>query len=264
MSAVQSQPAAWSAVLLDQALPVALIVVVTLAFFVAERLWPGRTLPAVQGWYRRAALMNALQIALVGAGGLLWNRWFREHALLDLGHWRSPLAEGLCCWLAGTFVFYWWHRLRHAPGFWRVFHQVHHSPSRIEVLTAFYKHPIEIAADSILASCLIYGVFGGSALAGAWTSFFGAAGEYFYHANLRTPAWLGWFIQRPEHHAIHHQLDVHRFNFADLTIWDRLFGTFREAPGFVERCGFPGSGEQRLGDMLVFRDVYDDPGGRAG
>jgi len=243
--------------LIEQALPAALIVAATLVFFVAERVRPGRELPHVRGWHLRAVLMNLMQLALIGAGGLLWNRFFREHALLKLGHWSSPLAEGAFYWFVGTFVFYWWHRLRHADGFWLVLHQVHHSPSRIELLTSFYKHPLEIAADSILTGFLIYCVFGGSALAGAWTSFFGAVGEYFYHSNIRTPRWLGWFIQRPEHHAIHHQLGVHNYNFGDLTIWDRLFGTFREAEGFAQRCGFPGRHEERLADMLAFRDVYE-------
>ncbi len=146
--------------------------------------------------------MNVMQLTLVGVGGLLWNRYFREHALLNLGNWQHPVAEGAFYWIVGTFIFYWWHRLRHANGFWLLFHQIHHSPSRIEVLTSFYKHPIEIAADSILTGFFIYCVFGGSALAGAWTSFFGAAGEYFYHSNIRTPMWVGLFIQRPEHHSI--------------------------------------------------------------
>ena len=140
-----------------------------------------------------------------------------------------------------------------------MFHQVHHSPSRIEVLTSFYKHPIEIAADSLIAGFFIYCVFGGSALAGAWTSFFGAAGEYFYHSNIRTPKWVGLFIQRPEHHSIHHEFGIHKYNFGDLTIWDRLFGTFKDTDGFAKRCGFPGSGEQRLPEMLVFKDVYERP-----
>jgi sterol desaturase/sphingolipid hydroxylase (fatty acid hydroxylase superfamily) len=242
--------------IVDQVLPVALICLVTLAFFILERVRPGRPLPHVRGWYLRAALMNVMQVALIGAGGLVWNRFFRDNALLHLGNWSNSVLEGLFYWLVGTFVFYWWHRLRHANGFWHIFHQIHHSPSRIEVLTSFYKHPVEIAADSIIASFFIYYVFGGSALAGAWTSFFGATGEYFYHANIRTPHWVGWLIQRPEHHSVHHQLDVHKYNFGDLTIWDRLFGTFKEAPDFVERCGFPGTSEERLGDMLRFKDVY--------
>ena len=240
-----------------QLLPATLIVMATAAFFTLERLYPGRELPNSRGWYGRAIAVNIVQLAIIAIGGMTWNRYFRDHAILQWGHWDSPLAEGFFYWVAGTFVFYWWHRLRHANGFWLIFHQVHHSPSRIEVLTSFYKHPIEIAADSILTAFLIYCVFGGSATAAAWTSFFGATGEYFYHSNIRTPKWLGYFIQRPEHHSIHHELGVHRYNFGDLTIWDRLFGTFKEAEDFAPRCGFPGRNEERLGEMLRFKDVYD-------
>jgi sterol desaturase/sphingolipid hydroxylase (fatty acid hydroxylase superfamily) len=240
----------------SQFVPAALIVVVTLIFFCWERFSPGRPLPPSTGWYVRATLMNLMQLALIGVGGLLWNRYFREHSLLSLGEWKSPVLEGAFYWFVGTFIFYWWHRVRHANGFWLLFHQVHHSPSRIEVLTSFYKHPLEIAADSFLTGFFIYFVFGGTAEAGAWTSFFGATGEYFYHANIRTPRWLGWVIQRPEHHSVHHELGVHKYNFGDLTWWDRLFGTFRDTDDFKERCGFPGSQEQRLLDMLRFKDVY--------
>ena len=243
--------------LLEQLIPILMICAVTAVFFIIERMKPDRELPVVRGWHLRAGLMNVMQIALIGLGGLLWNDYFRDNSLLDFGHWPNPILEGLFYWITGTFVFYWWHRLRHANGFWLVFHQIHHSPSRIEVLTSFYKHPLEIAADSILAGFFIYYVFGGSALAGAWTSFFGAAGEYFYHSNIRTPKWIGLILQRPEHHSIHHQFDVHNYNFGDLTIWDRMFGTFKESDGFVERCAFPGENETRIGHMLVFKDVYE-------
>lgn len=192
----------------EQFVPAALIVAFTVTFFAWERALPGRALPVSRGWHARAAIMNVMQLTLIGVGGLTWNRYFRGHAFLELGNWPSPVAEGAFYWFVGTFVFYWWHRLRHANGFWLVFHQVHHSPSRIEVMTSFYKHPVEIAADSILTGLLIYCVLGGTAEAGAWTSFFGAVGEYFYHANIRTPAWVGWFLQRPEHHSIHHERDV--------------------------------------------------------
>lgn len=240
----------------SQFLPAALILAVTLFFVVTERVFPGRELPESSGWHLRATLMNLVQIVLVGAGGLTWNAYFRDHALLPLGHWGNPIAEGAFYWFFGTFVFYWWHRLRHANGFWLVFHQVHHSASRIEVLTSFYKHPVEIAADSLITGFLIYCVFGGSAEAGAWTSLFGAAGEYFYHANIRTPRWVGWVLQRPEHHSIHHALGVHRYNFGDITLWDRLFGTFKDTDAFAARCGFPARNEERMREMFCFRDVY--------
>ena len=77
---------------------------------------------------------------------------------------------------------------------------------------------------------------------------------------MRTPAWLRYFIQTPELHSVHHQRDVHRFNFSDIPIWDRLFGTYEDTTAFVDRCGFPAGAEQRLVAMLAFRDVYfEDP-----
>lgn len=239
-----------------QMLPALLIVVATSAFFVLERVRPGRPLPASAGWYARAGLLSLAQLALIGLGGVTWNAYFRDHSLLALGGWRYPALEGAFYWFAGTFVFYWWHRLRHASGFWRVFHQVHHSPARIEALTAFYKHPLEIAADAVLTGFFIYFVCGGTAEAGAWTSLYGAVGVCFYHSNIRTPAWVGLVLQRPEHHSIHHQLGVHAYNYGDITWWDRLFGTFKDTDRFADRCGFPGQHELRLGEMLRFVDVH--------
>jgi sterol desaturase/sphingolipid hydroxylase (fatty acid hydroxylase superfamily) len=137
-----------------------------------------------------------------------------------------------------------------------VCHQIHHSPARIELLTAFYKHPVEIVADSVIASALIFSLLGASPEAGIWFNVFAVLGEYFYHSNLRTPRWMGYFLQRPEHHSIHHQLDVHQFNYGDITWWDRLFGTFRDADDFAQQCGFPDGHERNLGRMLAFRDNY--------
>ncbi len=243
--------------LLTQGLPGLLILLSTGIFLGLERKFPGRELPEAKGWHGRALLINGLQLALIGLGGLTWNTYFRQYSWLHLGHWHTPLTEGLTYWFFGTFIFYWWHRLRHASGFWLVFHQLHHSPARLELLTSFYKHPVEIIADSVITGFFIFGVLGGTAEAAAWTSFFGATGEYFYHSNIATPRWLGYFLQRPEHHSIHHQLDVHCYNYGDITWWDRLFGTFREAEDFAPACGFPHDNERRLGEMLRFRDVYD-------
>lgn len=50
---------------------------------------------------------------------------------------------------------------------------------------------------------------------------------------------------------------VHRFNFSDIPLGDRLFGTYRDAIEFMPRCGFPDGAEQTLPEMLRFRDVYE-------
>jgi sterol desaturase/sphingolipid hydroxylase (fatty acid hydroxylase superfamily) len=239
-------------------LPGILVVIGTLVFVVLERLFPGRELPKAKGWYMRALLVNAAQLAITLATVKLWSQLF-VFSLLKLSAWKMPLAEGFIAWFVGTFFFYWWHVLRHKNGLWLVFHQVHHSPSRIEIVTSFYKHPVEIVADSILSALLIYPLLGCSLAGAFWYNFFAATGEYFYHANMKSPSWLRFFIQTPELHSIHHQYDVHNFNFSDIPIWDRLFGTYKDTTAFAPRCGFPSGAEEKLGAMLAFQDVYKEP-----
>jgi hypothetical protein len=36
------------------------------------------------------------------------------------------------------------------------------------------------------------------------------------HANIRTPRWLGYLIQRPESHGVHYGRGIHRCNYSDL------------------------------------------------
>ena len=172
---------------------------------------------------------------------------------------NAPVIEGFLGWFIGTFVFYWWHRLRHKDGFWLIFHQIHHSASRIEILTSFYKHPVEIFTNSFITAIILFPILGTSLLAGLWYNMFAATGEYFYHANIKTPKWLRYFIQTPELHSIHHEYDVHKYNYSDLPIWDRLFGTYKDTTTFTERCGFPEGAEQKFPEMLIFKDVYQVP-----
>lgn len=236
---------------------VSLILVIASIFFVAERLFPGRALPHSSGWYGRAVFLNLCQFVVVLLAGVTWDDWFKGHSILDISESFPVIVQGALSWFIGTFVFYWWHRARHKSNLlWVSLHQIHHSPSRIEILTSFYKHPLEIASNSIIISFVLFVVLGASPEATVWFNIFAATGELFYHSNLKTPHWVGYFMQRPEHHSIHHQLDVHDFNYGDITWWDRLFGTFKDTEGFVERCGFHEGRESLLGRMLLFKDVY--------
>ena len=238
-------------------LPLTLIFALAFGLFVSERIWPGRGLPRSSSWYTRAAFLNACQLGIVVMAGVTWNQWFAEWSVVSLKGEIPPILEGFIAWFVGTFVFYWWHRLRHSSRIcWLVFHQIHHSATRIETLTAFYKHPLEIAANSIIASAIIYVIFGGSIEAAGWFNVFAAGGEFFYHTNLTTPHWAGYFLQRPEHHSIHHQYDVHDYNYGDITWWDRLFGTFRDTNEYAPRCGFAEGREQQLAPMLAFSDRH--------
>jgi sterol desaturase/sphingolipid hydroxylase (fatty acid hydroxylase superfamily) len=232
-----------------------LIVMFAIFFVCAERLFPGRQLPQSPGWYARAVFLNLAQLGVVILAGHTWNDWLQGRSAFSIAKLPNVL-QGFICWFVGTFFFYWWHRARHSLQlFWNVFHQLHHSASRIETLTSFYKHPIEIAINSVVSSTIIYVLLGASLDAAPWYSFFAALGEFYYHSNLRTPRWTGFFIQRPEHHSVHHQLGVHHYNYGDITWWDRMFGTFKDPETFVPRCGYKEGREQLFLEMLAFQDV---------
>jgi len=237
--------------------PTILTVAVTVIFLVWERLVPGRELPNSKGWYGRALLVNLMQIGITFGTNELWFKWLSGGSIWNISGWNSVM-QGFFGWFISTFLFYWWHRIRHAKGFWVVFHQVHHSPQRIEALTTFYKHPVEIASDAIIIALLMYPVLGSTLEGAFWLNFFAATAAFFYHSNIRTPKWVKYFIQTPELHSIHHQLNVHRYNYADLPIWDRMFGTYKDTDDFVEQCGFPRNNERKLWKMIIFKDVYND------
>ncbi|MFT7667773.1 MAG: sterol desaturase/sphingolipid hydroxylase (fatty acid hydroxylase superfamily) [Planctomycetota bacterium] len=239
-------------------LPTIMTAVSTVIFFGIERIWPGRKLPMSKGWYTRALLINLCQLSItLGLGGL-WTKVYGAGSLLNLASWDMPFLEGFSGWFVGTFVFYWWHRARHRNGLWQVFHQIHHSPTRIEILTSFYKHPVEIGFNSFLTAALLFPLLGCSLMASFWYNFFAATGEFFYHGNYKSPKWLRYFVQTPELHSIHHQEGVHRYNYGDIPIWDRLFGTYKDTTEFAPRCGFVLHREGKLAQMLVFQDVHKD------
>jgi len=239
-------------------LPTVSIALSAVLFFSLERIFPGRDLPNSKGWYLRATIITLCQLLITLATNNLWINWFGGFALFNLSVIQFPFLEGFIGWLTGSFFFYWWHRIRHANGFWLIFHQIHHSPKRIEAITSFYKHPVEILSDSALSGVVMYAILGSSLEGALWFNFFAATGEFFYHSNIKTPGWIRYFIQTPELHSIHHQLDVHKYNYSDLPIWDRIFGTYKDTKTFTEACGFPKENERKLSKMLLFKDVYND------
>ena len=239
---------------------VAIIVALAGVLILVEQVRPARRWPHVRGWWVRALAINGFQIAAVFIAGATWEKWLHRRelsgslvfALRDL-----PVPAELAIGYAVQVVWlYWFHRLRHHVGpLWRLLHQVHHSPQRIEILTAFYKHPLEIVIESVLSAVLFFVVLGMS----PWAAFVigttsGVLG-LFYHWNIRTPRWLGYIIQRPESHCIHHEHGVHAFNYSELPIVDIAFGTFKNPAAFDRGCGLGPDGEHRVLDLLRGRDV---------
>ncbi len=226
------------------------VLLVAVFFFTAERLWPDIELAKVPHWYTRALFFNVGQAVIAFSGTYLWDAWFSESPLLGLNAW--PLAyQVLFGYVVITFIYYWWHRARHSiPMLWRFLHQLHHSPERIEVITSFYKNPLEVLLNSMLSSAILYVGLGLSASAVGLTVLATAIAEFVYHMNIKTPQVMGLFFQRPEMHRIHHQRGLHHYNYSDLPLWDMLFGTYRNPAVVENKTGFPNDNENKVRALL--------------
>jgi sterol desaturase/sphingolipid hydroxylase (fatty acid hydroxylase superfamily) len=228
--------------------------VIAVVFLILERLWPARPLPAVRHWSWKGLLFFALAGVLMTCLPPTWAGWARAHRLLDLealGTWWGAIAGIVATDLIG----YWFHRLRHAvTPLWRL-HQMHHSAERLDVAGAFYFHPLEVVLFALVSTCLARVVVGVSAPAAALVGLFGFFASVFTHANLRTPRWLGYVLQRPEAHAVHHQRGLHAFNYGVLALWDAVFGTYRNPTTFAGELGFWDGASAQVAPMLAGLDV---------
>jgi len=226
-----------------------LVLAVAAVMIAVERRGIGRPWPRVRGWWGRALLLNGVQFGTAYLATSTWDVWMAGHR-----PWQLPLGttgQTLVGYVVITFLYYWWHRWRHEVSFlWRWFHQIHHSPRRIEVITAFYKHPVEILVNGLISSTILYFLVGVSPLAASQAVLITGLAELFYHWNVSTPRWIGFLIQRPESHCVHHQEGLHHYNYADLPLWDMCFRTFRNPPRFDATCGLGEEAELRMGAML--------------
>ena len=181
--------------------------------------------------------------------------WLARHRWLD--GTRLGVAGGvLAGWLVLSSLSYVWHRTAHTvPWLWRLTHQVHHSPQRVDIPGSTLFHPTEMVVQAGLQMFAGLVVLGLDPMAVAWLGYVAAFHGMFQHWNVRTPRWLGYFIQRPEAHCEHHRRGVHANNYGDLPWWDMLAGTFVNPQRFDGECGFEAPADRCLGAMLSFVDV---------
>ena len=136
---------------------------------------------------------------------------------------------------------YGWHRSMHnSTVLWRGFHQMHHSAERLDTYGAFWFSPLDMVGWTALSSLCLTVIVGLSPQATTMVLYITTFLSIFQHANIRTPRWLGYIVQRPESHSVHHQRGLHAFNYSDLPLFDLLFGTFRNPPTHRGRAGILG------------------------
>lgn len=226
-----------------------------LVMLACERLRPAREFPAVPQWTLRSLIIIGVQIGVVELGNYLWDNWFQARRIFQLAE-LGEIAGTAIAFAVISFVSYWQHRLKHRYDFlWRFFHQVHHAPSRVEIFTSFYRNPLEILVNMILISLILYALLGANSAIARNVVFIMGAADLFYHWNIKTPVWLGYIIQRPEAHCIHHLSGVHAYNYGDIPLWDIIFGTYRNVESFNGVCGFGAENENRFIAMMAGNDL---------
>jgi sterol desaturase/sphingolipid hydroxylase (fatty acid hydroxylase superfamily) len=223
-----------------------------------EQLFPAKPLPHVKYWHLKGLAAFVFYFLLSSYLPLWWDATLVEHRLFSISAWPvwTQAVAGL---LVYEFLVYWWHRSMHGSDtLWRMFHQMHHSAERLDTFGAFWFSPADMAGFTLvtsLALTLVLGVNVEAATLVLYTTFFLGI---FQHANIRTPRWLGYFVQRPESHSRHHGKGQHRDNYADLPVFDLLFGTFNN-PASHRDNGFWHGASSRVVDMLLWRDVNAEP-----
>lgn len=126
------------------------------------------------------------------------------------------------------------HIVQHkVPLFWRM-HMLHHTDTNVDVTSGLRHHPFEaffrwvfFFFGVLLTGLPIYAVMIAQTIMSVFTTF--------THANIRLPQWLdkgmSYVLISPNMHKVHHH---YKQPYTDsnygtaLSIWDRLFGTYKE------------------------------------
>lgn len=168
-------------------------------------------------------------------------------------HELALLPAAIVSIIVMDFVIYLQHVMVHAvPMLWRL-HRVHHADLDYDLTTGARFHPLEIILSMGIKFATIV-VLGPPVVAVVIFEVILNGMAMFNHGNVRLPLGLDrvlrWFVVTPDMHRVHHSVedDEANSNFGfNLSLWDRLFGTYRNQP----RAGHEG--------MTIGIHKYRDP-----
>ncbi len=219
---------------------------VFLSSFTLLALWewqqPKRLLTQnkLKRWFNNIALVvtGTLIVRIVVPMAAVGTAYFAEHHHIGFAnHFVLPF------WLETAVFFvlldlstYFQHLIFHVmPVLWR-FHRVHHSDMDYDVSTGLRFHPVELLL-SILIKMLLIITWGAPVLTVILFEIVLNFMSMFTHSNIslneKLEHKLRWFVVTPDMHRIHHSAmeNETNSNFSfHISIWDRLFGTYKDAP----------------------------------
>lgn len=158
-----------------------------------------------------------------------------------------PIVAFLLNFVAVDYLYYWNHRMLHWPGLWDT-HAVHHTPSQMDVFIT--------SRNTLWSSLLIVYVWANgflifllkdprafivavsiTASLDLWrhTAFTFKADSMLHQA-------IAWLFITPNEHAWHHSTNKPNKNFgANLSLWDKLHGTYFSPAQLPKALGIPSS-----------------------
>jgi len=216
------------------------------AIFVVMMLWelraPKRALSVskLQRWNANIGLLVLNSIVLrmlfpAAAIGIAYSAGLSGWGLfnhVDLPYWLEVTLAVLLLDLA----IYLQHLLMHrVPLLWRL-HRVHHADLDIDLTTGSRFHTIEIIFSMLVKWCVI-SLLGPALLAVLIFETLLNGMAVFNHANVRLPAradrWIRKLLVTPDMHRVHHSILMSETNSNygfNLSVWDRIFGTYVDQP----------------------------------
>ncbi len=230
--------------------------VVFTLMLILERRFPARPLPHVRRWLLKGWIFFVFTGFVNSALPALFADLLGDRTLFHL-RWLGVVPGALLGYVVADFFGYWTHRLMHTvQPLWRWTHQMHHSAERMDLAGMSYTHPFDVLLSfgiTGLATVLL----GLSPAAAGMAGMLGFASAVVQHMNIRTPRWLSPLVMRPEQHGLHHARGVHAYNYANVPLWDMLFGTYQNPQDFPDSYGFWDGASARVGAMLLGRDVAE-------
>ena len=207
-------------------------------FFSLERLIPHHNHPIPKQfgtWWTLLAIYSLVWLRV------LFYFWVNPIDSVFSINFSSKFAEGILFYVIYSFGNYWLHRWKHSNRFlWLYIHRLHHSPSHMDSRLAFYRHPTEILFNTIYIVLLGKFCLNISVEALAIALAIEGCLECFHHSNIYFPKkwrWLGYVVQLPGMHLVHHEYGLHRYNYAPF-LWDWVFSTINIPNSWDKKLGF--------------------------
>ena len=249
---LKSLPNPWD-VLID---PVSLIILGMYALLILwETFFPARELPKVKNWKLRGLASFAVFFYLSTYFPLVWDTYLVDYQIFDLTA-LGTFGGAFVAVMIYEFGLYIWHYAMHKNDtLWKIFHQMHHSAERMDSYGAFYFSPMDMIGFSLLGSLCLVVVAGFTAQAATLFILITTFLAIFQRANISTPTWIGYIVQRPEAHTVHHAKGIHAYNYSDISLFDIIFGTFNNPKRYEHETGFYNGASKRVWDMLTFKDI---------